>query len=161
MKFYDWLAQQDLDTCTFEMAFKAGAAIREEEMAALKSRLEVSDTGFDGIASRDETIRLLETSLDSLRSQIKNLNDVMRGELCAVCHRPPHVCDDPDCVPATAEIAERERYLIAKNDQLREQVAMLRKHLSLAIIGLDESWEELNESRVELMRVAIAETEPK
>ena len=52
-------------------------------------------------------------------------------------------------------------YCREKNSQLREHVAMLRKHLSLAIIGLDESWEELNESRVELMRVAIAETEPK
>ena len=108
MNYLDWLAQQDLDTCTFEMAFKAGAASRDAEIAELK------------------TVPMKYRRM-AFNAQLQD------------------------------EVAE----LAKERDQLRNQVAMLRKHLSLAIIGLDESWEELNESRVELMRVAIAETESK
>ena len=110
MNYLDWLAQQDLETCTFKEAFEAGAAVKEAEIAAIKQ---------------------------------------------AIC--------DPENQPSQFGTVTVEMFYAVSNerDQLREQVAMLRKHLSLAIIGLDESWEELNESRVELMRVAIADTEPK
>ena len=46
----------------------------------------------------------------------------VRGDLCDVCGRPPHVCDDPECVPLNATIAERERFLVAENIRLRRQV---------------------------------------
>ena len=46
----------------------------------------------------------------------------VRGNLCAICGRPPHVFDDPECLPATATIAERERYLVAESVRLRQQI---------------------------------------
>ena len=37
MTYLDWLAQQDLETCTFKEAFQAGASSRDAEIARLKT----------------------------------------------------------------------------------------------------------------------------
>ena len=60
----------------------------------------------------------------------------VRGDLCDICGRPPHVCDDPECVPWNAPIAERERFLVAENIRLRQQVWYAYIEVRYAIAGL-------------------------
>ena len=46
------------------------------------------------------------------------------SEFCSVCGRPPHVCDDPECIPTNKPIAEKLRIAIemldTRNSLLRE-----------------------------------------
>ena len=59
-------------------------------------------------------------------SDQQELNEAADGQseltdvLCAVCGRPPHPCDDPECVPANAPLAEKARFLVAENEKLRK-----------------------------------------
>ncbi len=53
-----------------------------------------------------------------------NVASGLSDVLCSVCGRPPHPYDDPECIPATAPIAEKLRIAIemleARNGLLRE-----------------------------------------
>ena len=49
--------------------------------------------------------------------------------LCSVCGRPPHPCDDPECVQANKPIAEMNRFLITENARLRKDVNTLHNPL--------------------------------
>ena len=40
----------------------------------------------------------------------------VRGNLCAICGRPPHACDDPECVQASGALAEKVRFLVSENE---------------------------------------------
>ena len=51
----------------------------------------------------------------------------VRGDLCAICGRPPHVCDDPECVPASAPLAEKVRFLVAQNARYRAALETMTK----------------------------------
>ena len=54
---------------------------RDAEIAELKARLEYNEDGWDGIACRDETIRLLEQGRDQLHEQVAILREAL--EFCA------------------------------------------------------------------------------
>lgn len=66
--------------------------------------------------------------------------------LCAVCGRPPHPCDDPDCVPANKPIAEMNRKLMEDNARLRKDVNTLNNLLRDKGYGQGEidymAWQE-------------------
>lgn len=59
--------------------------------------------------------------------------------LCGVCGRPPHVCDDPECVPANAPLAEKVRFLMAENARLREQIAELSDAFTVVWVSDDHA----------------------
>ncbi len=71
---------------------------------------------------RPERVTNLESMMDDENPAggLSALTEV----LCSVCGRPPHPCDDPECVPTTAPIAEKLRITIAmlevRNGLLRE-----------------------------------------
>lgn len=46
---------------------------------------------------------------------------------CSICGRPPHPCDDPECVPATAPIAEKLRVAMRTVSELQEEITRLRQ----------------------------------
>ena len=69
------------DDPLYKEGFKAGAASRDAEIAELKARLEYNEDGWDGIACRDETIRLLEQDRDQLHEQVAILREAL--EFCA------------------------------------------------------------------------------
>ena len=48
-----------------------------------------------------------------------DLTGLTKEELCSVCGRPPHPCDDPECVPPTKEIYRRLIHCLAENGFLR------------------------------------------
>ncbi len=54
---------------------------------------------------------------------------VLTAGLCGVCGRPPHVCDDPECMPATKPIAEQLRWALGKIEVLRKDNEILRGEL--------------------------------
>ena len=67
-------------------------------------------------------------------------------ELCGVCGRPPHPCDDPECVPVTAPIAEKLRVTMRHNLRLAE---------ALKKIVAAEKWNNNSEYMVQLAKAAL------
>ncbi len=63
----------------------------------------------------------------------------VRGDLCDICGRPPHVCDDPECVPANAPIAEQLTFVIAENARLRALVAELTDAFTVIWVSDDRA----------------------
>ena len=64
-------------------------------------------------------------NVEKLDGGLSALTDV----LCSVCGRPPHPCDDPECVQANKPIAEMNRFLITENARLRKDVNTLNNLL--------------------------------
>jgi hypothetical protein len=58
-------------------------------------------------------------------------------EFCCICGRPPHVCDDPECVPANAPLAEKVRFLTAHNEKLRNALRNMVRVYRVADETLD------------------------
>ena len=54
-------------------------AAKDAVIAALKSRLEFADHGYDGIATRDETIRQQDAEIARLQDLVKRLAKAMQG----------------------------------------------------------------------------------
>lgn len=50
-----------------------------------------------------------------------------------------HVCDDPECVPANAPLAEKVRFLMAENARLREQIAELSDAFTVVWVSDDHA----------------------
>lgn len=67
MTYLDWLAQQDLENCTFKEAFQAGAASRDAEVARLKT--------VPMKYRRMEFNAQLQKENDQLREQVALLRD--------------------------------------------------------------------------------------
>ena len=57
MTYLDWLAQQDLETCTFKEAFQAGAASRDAEVQRLQMALADTEALELGTAERCDQLR--------------------------------------------------------------------------------------------------------
>lgn len=53
-----------------------------------------------------------------------NTSKYLTDFLCAVCGRPPHPCDDPECIPANKPIAEKLKKAI---EMLEERNELLRE----------------------------------
>ena len=64
-------------------------------------------------------------NVEKLDGGLSELTEV----LCSVCGRPPHPCDDPECVQANKPIAEMNRFLITENARLRKDVNTLNNLL--------------------------------
>ena len=60
----------------------------------------------------------------------------VRGDLCVICGRPPHVCDDPECVPANAPLSEKVRFLVSENERLRRQALDAYIEVRYVLAGL-------------------------
>ncbi len=41
------------------------------------------------------------------------------SRLCQICGRPPHPCDDPECIHPNKPLRERLDFVIAENARLR------------------------------------------
>lgn len=47
-------------------------------------------------------------------------------DLCSVCGRPPHPCDDPECIPITAPIYKKLVHCLAEKGFIRADLERLR-----------------------------------
>ena len=56
---------------------------------------------------------------------VKGIDPYIEDELCGVCGRPPHPCDDPECVAPTAPIAEKLRVAMRTVSDLTEALAAM------------------------------------
>ena len=57
MTYLNWLAQQDLETCTFKSAYEAGAASRDAEIHHLQMALADTEALEAGTAERCDQLR--------------------------------------------------------------------------------------------------------
>jgi hypothetical protein len=71
------------------------------EIEYLRSRLEINDTGIDGIAARDATIRLLEAEL--AEAKMPNCLTCERLFWCQMTTRPTGV---PVCIGGSAYLSK-------------------------------------------------------
>jgi len=88
----------------------------------------------------DKTDVLMELSAagrDDLSQWVNdNLHVVAMGDLCAICGRPPHMSDDPECVSENAPLAEKVRFLITENGRLRQQALDAYVEVRYVLAGL-------------------------
>ena len=78
MTYLDWLAQQDLETCTFKEAFQAGAASRDAEVARLEQTIAFQKaawtTDYEERDQLREQVAALEAQVERYWTVIQELS---------------------------------------------------------------------------------------
>lgn len=81
MTYLDWLAQQDLENCTFKEAFQAGAASRDAEVTSLTNQRDYEFVRAENaLMERDQLIAEIERKMSAGGFVLKE-NDQLREQM--------------------------------------------------------------------------------